>query len=156
MKKQRGTLLFLLLLLPLHLLLPLPPSPPPQSPLASGEGGKLGEGLWSRNRIKLQKNLGRKIISGLDLICQHAVIVHFDFGKKWNLGLGLGWGGVGGAEGFVSGGGGVASLKSSTHRVRGCSLRLNILLQPKQIMLLQPFGQPDVLPERHLVVAAEL
>lgn len=111
---------------------PLPPLPPSASlpsssppPWPRGEGGKLGEGLWRRNRIKLQKNLGRKIISGLDLFCQHVVIVHFDFGQKWNLkqqgwwGLGEGGWVVGGCgEGGLQGGG-VASHESSAHQVWG-------------------------------------
>lgn len=71
--------------------LPLPPSPSPTSPAPSppwppGRGWKVGRGTLEKKSDQVTKKPpGRKIISGLDLICQHVVIVHFDFGQKWKL-----------------------------------------------------------------------
>lgn len=66
------------------------------------------------------------------------MIVHFDFGQKWNLMQG--WGRRGGGKGA-----GTPSLSAFT------TSKYTFTTKAKQGLLLQPVGQPGILPQRRLV-----
>lgn len=123
----------------------------PSSSLASARMESWGGGTFVKKLDQVTKKINklrRKIISGLDLICQHVVIVHFDFFlSEMEVDAGRGAGGgavVGGQERTLSCG----VVESPLTSERLTKFNLNILLQPKQIMLLQPVGEANILQKQ--------